>query len=74
MREPRGQAAKAGANNFSFNEALKNADVIDVATWRFVQHLGDIRNTCGHNKAAEPTSEQVGDLISGVTKMTKTLF
>ncbi len=26
------------------NNALKDASVIDVPTWRFVQHLADIRN------------------------------
>lgn len=57
-----------------FNEALKNNDIIDTANWRFIQHLGDIRNLCDHNKQKEPTSEQVNDLIEGVAKITKTLF
>jgi hypothetical protein len=26
------------------NDGLKAAGVIDVAQWRFIQHLGDIRN------------------------------
>ncbi len=55
------------------NDALKDAGVIDVAQWRFVQHLGDIRNLCSHNKKVDPTAEQVEDLISGVVKTTKTL-
>jgi hypothetical protein len=38
------------------NDALKAADAIDVAQWRFVQHLGDIRNLCDHSKGAEPNS------------------
>jgi len=57
-----------------FNDALKDASVVDVPTWRFIQHLGDIRNLCDHNKKTEPTPEQVDDLIAGVMKMTKTLF
>jgi hypothetical protein len=57
-----------------FNDALKAADVIDVPTWRFIQHLGDIRNLCDHNKLKEPTGEQVSDLIEGVAKTSKTLF
>ncbi len=56
------------------NNALKDANVIDVLQWRFVQHLADIRNLCDHNKESEPTAEQVDDLVAGVMKVTKTLF
>lgn len=56
------------------NQMLKDADVIDTPTWRFIQHLGDIRNLCDHNKEREPTKENVDDLIAGVSKITKTLF
>jgi hypothetical protein len=56
------------------NDTLKAADVIDIPTWRFVQHLGDIRNLCDHDKNAEPKAEQVIDLINGVMKLNKTLF
>lgn len=57
-----------------FNDALKNGKVIDTATWRFIQHLGDIRNLCDHKKSADPTKEQANDLIQGVRKALKTLF
>lgn len=56
------------------NNVLKLENVVDVPEWRFIQHLADIRNLCDHNKAAEPTVEQVNDLIAGVRKLTKTLF
>lgn len=56
------------------NNTLKNANVIDVPQWRFIQYLADTRNLCGHNKKLEPTIEQVDDLVAGVTKVTKTLF
>jgi len=56
------------------NDALKGANVIDVPQWRFIQHLGDIRNLCDHSKVTEPTSDQVNDLLAGVTKITKTLY
>jgi hypothetical protein len=56
------------------NNALKEANVIDVPAWRFIQHLADIRNLCDHDKKSEPTTEQVNDLIAGVMKVTKTLF
>jgi hypothetical protein len=57
-----------------FNELLKEANVIDTPPWRLNQHLADIRNVCSHNKAVEPTEEQVRDLIDGVAKVLKTLF
>ena len=56
-----------------FNEALKAADVIDQQTWRFIQHLTDIRNTCDH-KGKDPTKENVNDLVEGVRKISKTVF
>jgi hypothetical protein len=56
------------------NDALKESGVVDVPQWRFIQHLADIRNLCTHDKEVEPTTEQVTDLIAGVTKVTKTLF
>lgn len=56
------------------NETLRKADVIDVPQWRFIQHLGDIRNICDHAKSAEPTAEQIEDLLTGVKKVLKTLY
>ena len=56
------------------NDTLKENDVIEISQWRFVQHLGDIRNLCDHDKNNEPTPEQVGDLISGTMKILKTVF
>jgi len=56
------------------NDLLKSADVYDVPQWRFIQHLGDIRNICDHGKAVEPTTFQVTDLINGVDKVIETVF
>lgn len=56
-----------------FYEALKAANVIDQQTWRFIQHLGDIRNACDH-KGKDPTKDSVDDLIAGVRKISKTVF
>jgi hypothetical protein len=56
------------------NNALKDAEVIDVPQWRSIQYLADIRNLCDHNKAKEPTAEQIDDLVAGVMKVTKTVF
>jgi len=57
-----------------YNDALKEAPVIDVPTWRFVQHLADLRNLCDHKKQREPKPEEIEDLISGVDKVSKTVF
>jgi hypothetical protein len=57
-----------------YNDLLKEKETIDVPTWRFVQHLGDLRNLCDHKKKTEPTPENISDLIAGVTKITKTVF
>lgn len=56
------------------NDALKAASIADVAQWRFIQHLGDLRNKCDHKKATDPTKEEVIELIDGVRKITKTLL
>ena len=56
------------------NNLLKQSDVMEVPQWRFIQHLGDLRNLCDHNKKVEPTKEHVADLIEGVEKVVKTLF
>ena len=57
-----------------YNQLLKDTGTIDTPTWRFIQHLGDLRNLCDHSGPKEPEQSQVDDLISGVSKITKTLF
>ena len=56
------------------NELLKKYNVIDVAQWRHIQFLGDLRNLCDHDKTHEPTKENLDDLISGVRKVLKTVY
>lgn len=56
------------------NDALKSASTIETATWRFVQHLGDLRNKCDHKKQTDPTKDEVNELIEGVRKITKTVL
>ncbi len=57
-----------------FNQLLKDNDVIEIKDWRFIQHLADLRNLCDHDKKREPTKEEIEELISGVEKITKTIF
>jgi hypothetical protein len=52
----------------------EKADVLDVAGWRKIQRVGDIRNLCDHNKHREPTEDEAIELIDGVDKLSKTLF
>ena len=58
----------------NLNQMLKDGAIIDTPNWRFIQHLGDLRNLCDHSKGREPTNEEVNDLITGVKKVIKTLF
>jgi len=57
-----------------YNQLLKDNDVIDTPTWRFIQRLGDLRNLCDHKKTDEPTKDNIDDLIEGTDKTVKTIF
>ncbi|ACC74814.1 hypothetical protein PPMP20_38000 [Paraburkholderia phymatum] len=57
-----------------FNEALKAASVVDIAQWRYIQHLSDLRNICDHARTPDPTADQVTDLLGGVKKIIKTVY
>lgn len=56
-----------------FNDALKSGGVLDVAQWRWIQRLADIRNLCDHKKQRDPTPDEVTELIDGVDRAIKTL-
>lgn len=57
-----------------FNQPLKDNGVIEISTWRFIQHLADLRNLCDHKKKKNPTETEIEELIKGVEKITKTIF
>lgn len=57
-----------------YNDLFKQEKVYDIVNWRFIQHLGDIRNLCDHNKDREPTKDEVEELINGTDKVIKTIF
>ena len=57
-----------------FNKNLKDADVIEVKDWRFIQRLADLRNLCDHNKKTEPTKVDIEELVNGTEKVSKTIF
>ena len=56
------------------NEPLKAAGVIDIAGWRKISFLADLRNLCSHKKDVEPTKEQAEELIQGAEWLTKNIF
>jgi len=56
------------------NQTLRDADIITVPQWRFIQHLADIRNICDHAKDREPTKDEIEDLVTGTDKVLKTVF
>lgn len=68
------RVTKKHATISDLNDLLKNAGVYDVAAWRNVQRLGDLRNLCGHKKDREPRSDEVGELADGVEKVMKTIL
>ena len=57
-----------------YNQSLKDNDVIDIPTWRYLQRLGDLRNLCDHKKTEEPTEDNIKDLIEGTDKVIKTVY
>jgi hypothetical protein len=56
------------------NDNLKSSGIYDTPIWRKIQHLGDIRNLCDHNKEREPKKEEVEELIVGVEAVIKTVY
>jgi len=67
-------ASSKNATISQLNDLLKKNDVLDTPTWRFIQHLGDLRNLCDHKRSADPTKEQIHELIEGARKIIKTIF
>lgn len=55
-------------------QSLKDGEVLETPDWRKIQHLADLRNLCGHKKNIDPTTEQMDELIEGVTRTIKILF
>ncbi len=56
------------------NQLLKDNNIIQTPDWRFMQHLGDLRNLCDHKRQTDPTKAQIEELIAGVEKVSKTIF
>lgn len=57
-----------------YNELFKKEGIYDTINWRFIQHLGDIRNLCDHKKQRDPSNDEIEELINGTDKVIKTIF
>ncbi len=68
------KSTKKNSSISDFNDILKSSNIYDTPTWRKIQHLGDIRNLCDHNKERDPKPEEVDELILGVEAIIKTLY
>jgi hypothetical protein len=68
------KVAKKSPTIADLNDPLKSANVIDTPAWRKISYLADLRNLCSHKKDAEPTKEQVEELIQGAEWLTKNVF
>ena len=66
--------AKKNPTIADLNDPLKAASVIDTPAWRKISFLADLRNLCSHKKDAEPTKDQVEDLIQGAEWLTKNVY
>lgn len=68
------KATKKSPSISDLNDNLKSSGIYDTPIWRKIQHLGDIRNLCDHNKDREPKKEEVEELILGVEAIIKTIY
>lgn len=73
VAKDRGVKVKTNSTIGDLNDPLKQAAAYDVATWRLIQLLGDLRNKCAHKKDAEPTKDDAVHLIDGVDRVVKTI-
>ncbi len=64
-------AFRANATLSTLNDLCKEK-IYDVPVWRRIQHLTDLRNLCAHEKDREPTKDEVGELLTGVSGIVKT--
>ncbi len=55
-------------------QLFKSHEVIGFPEARLLQSPAETRNECLKNKKIEPTPSEIGDMISGVDKVIKTLF
>jgi hypothetical protein len=74
VAEQHGISTSKNVTISKLNDILKQSEIIDVPTWRFIQRLGDLRNLCDHKRTADPTATDIQEMIAGVKKVTKTVY
>ena len=55
------------------SQILKDNGSLSIPQWRSLQHLSDIRNICDHDRGKEPQKDEIDDLLSGTSKVLKTI-
>lgn len=55
-------------------DKMKSEGIIDLAQYRQLQYLGDIRNNASHKGTEDPTPDQIEDLIAGTNRVIKNIF
>lgn len=56
------------------NDLLKDNGVYDFSMWRFIQRMEEIIKICHFNKKAEPSPNELVELVNGVDKVIKMIL
>ena len=56
-----------------FGHLLNSKNVIDLSKLKKIQYLAGLRNLCDHKKQADPTKEDITNLIKGVSEVIKNI-
>jgi hypothetical protein len=51
------------------NDKLKDNGILEKSQWRYIQHLGAIRNKCAHPDLEDVKEKDANDLIDGTKKV-----
>ena len=57
-----------------YNDALKQASLLDQPTWRLIARIADIRNIAVHRTGTEPVKEDVEDIIRDAARILAAVF
>ncbi len=68
------KAAKKTPTLSDYSEALRIAGVISIPTWHQVQRLAQLRTLCARKGSAEPTKEEVAELIDTTAKLHSVIY
>ncbi|HZW54049.1 MAG TPA: hypothetical protein VFF00_08440 [Candidatus Elarobacter sp.] len=66
--------AKKNPTISAYNDALKQASLIDQPTWRLIARIADIRNIAVHRTGAEASQHDVTDIIRDAGRILSAVF